>query len=153
MSTIARTGGGSCFRPCFYSCCLPCCLSCSRPCFCPCCWSCCRSCFCSRNVSDGWRPCLHSLEYLQPVAALAPALASVRAMSPNGGGSCWRSLECRSCWRFLECLRTVADSLPPVIRLLSFHIRLNVCCLLCIRLNVYPLPPPKRGKNRDPLKF
>ena len=146
----------SCCRPCFYSCCrscfIPCCRSCFRlcfhPCFCPCCWSCFYSC----NVSDGWRllflVLLPSL-FRSLVVGLAVGLASILVMSPTGGGSCWRSLECLQpvaslfrLWHSLECLPTVADPLPPLLLVNSLlHIRLNVCCLLYIRLNVYPLPP------------
>ena len=37
----------------------------------------------------------------------------------------------------------ICGGLPPALLLVNslLHIRLNVCCLLYIRLNVYPLPP------------
>ena len=111
MATIARDGGGSCFRSWFPSWFLF--VQCLQP------------------VAALFR-LWHSLEYLQLVAALASALVYVRAMSPTGGGSRFCSRNISNRWRTPSRLASCQ---------LSFHIRLNVCCLLYIRLNVYPLPP------------
>ena len=75
-----------------------------------------------------------SLLSLLPSLLCSPAvaLAPVCAMSLTGGGLACIPLNISQRWRTPSRLLFVYSLL---------RIRLNVCCLLYIRLNVYPLPP------------
>lgn len=150
MSIIARDGGGSCFRPGFRPCsvlavCLASALASVRAVGLAVGLVVALASVLVMSPTGGGSCCLpcfwHSFECLPTVAALVPplllplflfvqsptggvlapafALAPILATSPNGGG----------------------PSPALLVRLFSSHIRLNVCNLFHIRLNVYPLPP------------